>query len=344
MSRSRALFVLAVIITPNIALAQSDDDKSTARALGHEGQDAVDRKDYATAADRFGRAVAIFDEAKALVPPTLLLNRARANVGLGHFVSAQEDYNRVVRQGTMPGAPTAFVQAVEEAKKEIDAVAPRIGAVTITVTGCSGPHVTIDDKPMSAAGIGVKKPVDPGTHVVKASAPGCKEGQASFTVAEGGAATAAIALQQDAIAPIAVVPAGEPSSPSAPLTPPPSNPPTSSSGSTSKTLALASFGVGAAGLVFGSVTGVVALGKKSTLADECKNPDGTCLPSAKADLDGYHTMGTLSTVGFIVAGVGAAAGLVFLISAPKSPSSSASTGAWIAPSIGPTSVGAIGRF
>lgn len=341
MYRSRALLVIGLVFIPTLAFAQSDDDKGTARALGHEGQDALDRKDYVVAADRFGRAVAIFDEAKALVPPTLLLNLARANVGLGHFVSAQEDYNRVVRQGTTPGAPAVFVQAVEEAKKEIDAVAPHLAAVTISVTGCSEPRVTIDGKPMSAAAIGVKKPVDPGTHVVKATAQGCKEGQASFTVAEAGSAVAAITLEHDPLAapPVGVVaaPAAAPgAAPGAPATDQPA------SGFPSKTLAITGFAVGAVGLAFGAVTGVVALGKKSTLKDECKNPDGTCLPSAQADLDSYHTMGALSTVGFIVGGIGAAAGLVFLISAPKS--SASSTSAWIAPAIGPTSIGAIGRF
>jgi hypothetical protein len=337
MHRSRALLVIGLVLVPTLAFAQSDDDKGTARALGHEGQDALDRKDYVVAADRFGRAVAIFDEAKALVPPTLLLNLARANVGLGHFVSAQEDYNRVVRQGTTPGAPAVFVQAVEEAKKEIDAVAPHLAAVTISVTGCSDPRVTIDDKPMSAAAIGVKKPVDPGTHVVKATAQGCKGGQASFTVAEAGAAVAAITLEHD---PMAAPPVDTVAAPVATPVAPAADQPASSF--PSKTLAITSFAVGAAGLAFGAVTGVVALGKKSTLKNECKNPDGTCMPSAQADLDSYHTMGALSTVGFIVGGIGAAAGLVFLISAPKSSASSSS--AWIAPVIGPASIGAIGRF
>ncbi|MEO6576084.1 MAG: hypothetical protein ABIP89_19680, partial [Polyangiaceae bacterium] len=159
--------------------------------------------------------------------------------------------------------------------------------------------------------------------------------QASFTVAEAGSATAAITLTQDptAAAPPVVATTTTTTAPEQPASTFPS-----------KTLAYASFGVGAAGLVFGAVTGVVALGKKSTLKDECKNPDGTCMPSAQSDLDSYHTMGALSTVGFIVAGVGAAAGLVFLISAPKSSSSASTTGVWISPAIGPTSIGAIGRF
>ena len=53
---------------------------------------------------RFHRAVAIFDDAKAPVPPTLLLGLARADAGAGHLVAAQEAYNRLIRQGTPPGA------------------------------------------------------------------------------------------------------------------------------------------------------------------------------------------------------------------------------------------------
>jgi hypothetical protein len=38
----------------------SDVDRATARALTLEGYEALDRKDYATAADRFGRADALY--------------------------------------------------------------------------------------------------------------------------------------------------------------------------------------------------------------------------------------------------------------------------------------------
>jgi hypothetical protein len=57
-------------------------------------------------------------------------------------------------------------------------------------------------------------------------------------------------------------------------------------------------------------------------------------------------MGTLSTVGFIVGGVGAGAGLVLLImqSSGGSPSQPASGGVHVTPVLGLGSVGATGTF
>jgi hypothetical protein len=74
--------------------------------------------------------------------------------------------------------------------------------------------------------------------------------------------------------------------------------------------------------------------------DEC--PTGTCYGStAQSDLSAYHTVGLVSTIGFIVAGVGVAAGTTLWILESKSASSAS---AWAAPYIGVGSVGAVGRF
>jgi hypothetical protein len=98
------------------------------------------------------------------------------------------------------------------------------------------------------------------------------------------------------------------------------------------------FGVGGAGLVLGAITGGIALGDHSSLSNKC---GGGCPASAQGDLDSYHLMGTLSTVGFIVAGVGAATGAVLLLVQPKETTAS---GFHVAPAIGLGSVGAVGSF
>lgn len=323
------------------ARAQSDDDKSTARSLGQDGQDALDKKDFAKASDLFRRAVKIFDDAKAPVPPTLLLGFARASAGKGTVIASQEAYNRIIRQGTPPGAPALFVAAVEDAKKEIDAVSNRIASVTINVSGCDSPQVTIDDNAVSSAVLGVKKPVDPGAHIVKATAASCSSGEQSFEVADGKTAEVTIKLKKDETptntTPTTSTAAPTTTTPAATTTPP--APETPKSSSPNVPLAIGSFAVGGAGVILGAVTGVLALGKHSSLSDAC--PTGTnCPQSLSSDLGTYHTMGTLSTVGFIVGGVGVAAGIVFLVMAPKTEKHTA----WIMPSIGPASVGAVGQF
>ena len=47
----------------------------------------------------------------------------------------------------------------------------------------------------------------------------------------------------------------------------------------------------------GAITGFIALGKHGDLNDKC--PGGTCPASAQSDVDGYKSMGTISTIGFL---------------------------------------------
>lgn len=345
MLRSRALLVFGLIVAPSFAFAQSDEDKSTARALGQQGQDALDKKDWKTAADLFHRAVAIFDDAKAPVPPTLLLGLARSDAGIGHFIASQEAYSRLIHQGTPPGAPAIFAQAVEDGKREIDGVSARVASVTINVTGCDKPTVTLDDKPISAASLGVKRPVDPGQHLVKASAAGCKAAETAFTVTDAASSVATVTLTKDPNAEPAAVSAQPTTTTTTTTT---AGPAAADQGAQKGSfpavpLAIAGFGVGVAGVALGAITGIVAMGKHGTLQDECKNPDGSCPASAQGDLDSFHTMGTLSTVGFVVGGVGLAAGLVLLLTAPKSAPTKTSH-AWVLPTFGPGVVGAVGHF
>ena len=128
--------------------------------------------------------------------------------------------------------------------------------------------------------------------------------------------------------------------------------------SSNKTLALVAFGVGGAGLVVGSITGLIALGKSGDLKDACGPNKDTCPSTAQSDIDSYKTMGTISTVGFIVAGVGGAAGLILLLTSPKTSTGNAGTsryatvpvpvkretGLSMTPYFGGTSAGVSGHF
>ena len=72
-------------------------------------------------------------------------------------------------------------------------------------------------------------------------------------------------------------------------------------------------------------------------------------------MDSYKTMGTISTIGFIVAGVGGAAGVFLLLTAPKEAASAGGSryatvpvkpkaGLSVTPYFGGTSAGVAGRF
>jgi hypothetical protein len=85
------------------------------------------------------------------------------------------------------------------------------------------------------------------------------------------------------------------------------------------------------------VAGIIALGKHSDLSKSCGG--GSCGPSQQGELDSYHSVGLVSTIGFIVAGVGAAAGVTLLLVQPKGDSAPAASLV-----VGPGSLGAVGRF
>ncbi len=159
--------LVASALAPATALAQSADaDKATARDLAIEGYKALQSKDYAAAVDRFTRADALYHA------PTVILGLARANVGLGKLVSAQELYSRIAHESLPSNASATMKKAVVDAEKELDALVLRIPSVVINVKGNDAFRVTLDGIEVRAAALGVKRPVDPGKHVIAASATG----------------------------------------------------------------------------------------------------------------------------------------------------------------------------
>jgi hypothetical protein len=336
---SLAAFAL-VLATPIVASAQSDADRATARQLGQDGENALSAKDYKKAEDDFRRADSLIHA------PTLLLGLARALAGEGKFVEAQEAYQRIIREGVAPGAPDAFKKALDAAKTEVQDISPKLGAVTVTVKAAGGgdvPNVkvTIDDAPVSAAALGVKRVANPGQHVVSASADGFKPGTLNVTVPAGGAVDAPLTLEKDLSAPAAAQPG--PTDANAPALQPATPEQTSATPSGGHSiLPWIAFGVGGVGLGLGAVTGILAMGKHSDLSKACTG--GSCGPDQQSNLDSYHTLGTLSTVGFIVAGVGAAAGVTLLIVQPKASADAAPATASASLVVGPGSVAAVGRF
>jgi hypothetical protein len=312
-----ALAGLAVVTAPERAYAQgsqpSEQDIAQARQLGGQAQAAFD-------AGNFAESEKLWAAARNLYPvaPTLSLGLARTQAKLGKYVQAQENYNRIIREwSNNPSPPPAFAAALEAAKAEVGAMSAKVANVVISVEGAKDPTVTIDGNPVPVVALGLKRPVDPGEHKVHAEAPGYKPADATFSVAEGGNAEAKLKLEKDPNAGV-VPPAGG----ATPASGQPGDPNGGSmsadtkSGGGGKTLAIVALGVGGVGLVVGAVTGIIAMGKASDLDGKC--PGGKCTDaSLQSDIDSYKSMGTISTIGFIVGAVGIGAGVVLWVTAPK---------------------------
>jgi len=106
------------------------------------------------------------------------------------------------------------------------------------------------------------------------------------------------------------------------------------------TLGWLSVGVGVAALNVGAVTGIVAIEKSNDLDAVC--PNGQCPTSAEGDLDTLKTLSTVSTVGFVAAGVGVGVGIAMLLASPsaRAPASQGSITPWV----GAGSAGLSGTF
>ena len=71
----------------------------------------------------------------------------------------------------------------------------------------------------------------------------------------------------------------------------------------------------------GVVSAIVTQGKRAALIGQGCSSDGICPRDrqiGQSDIDSYNTWRTLSTVGFIVGGVGMAAAATFWLTEPKS--------------------------
>ena len=272
---------------PALAADPSPADIAQARELGGQAQAAFEAGKYADSEKLWAAAQNLYPAA-----PTLTLGLARTQAKLGRLVLAQESYNKIIReQGQATNLSPAFKDALEAARAEVPAVSSKLGSVVIRVdSGPATPTVTLDGQPVSAAGLGLERPVDPGVHAVHAEAPGYKPADTSFQVTSAGKAQATLTLEKgpQPIATVNTTRAGP------------------SKLSTKQKLALGAFGVGGAAVILGAITGLVAVSKHAKLSDKC--PNDTCPASLQSDYDSYKTMGTLSTIGFIVGGVGAGAG------------------------------------
>ncbi len=305
-----AALLLASTLVSGAAGAQTDEQLSGARAAATAGAQAFQNGEYAKAVDFFSRAE------KLVHAPTHLLFLARAHAKLGQLVDAREIYIKIKREQLAADAPQAFKDAQQSAAQELQALAPRIPRVTASVQGAGAktPSITMDGRRVPDALVGIPRPVDPGKHVFKAVADGMESPEQTVDVKEGANESVVLTLQ-----PVQGAAASKPA-PAQPAGPAPVSDTGKDTGGVSgmRIGAYAGFGVGAIGIA----GGVVFLLKKSSNSSDADKLFNSCNPqgctsaqrSKVKSLDSdASSAGTLSTVGFVVGGVGVATGVVLLV-------------------------------
>jgi hypothetical protein len=235
--------------------------------------------------------------------------------------------------------PAVLIPFCVQWLREIDATMPSLVIVARGPRGeeTEAVRVLIDGAVAASSLDGRPITVDPGKHHLRYELEGAKPIEEDVLVHAGEQnRRLSPVFQANKPSPSTPAPKGDGASPPAPVD-------TASPPSPSRWPVYTAFGLGAVGIGVGAVTGGMALGAKSSLDLECPTK-GNCPAGAQPDIDRLHTMSTVSTIGFIVGGVGIAAGVLLLAIRPGSPPALAPAAARVEPWIGPLSAGVRGSF
>lgn len=298
----RALFVLALMLLPALALAEpSAADRETARALMKQGNVARDAGDLKEALKNFEAADAIMRVA------TTGYEVAKTRAALGMLIEARDIALSVARSAPQPGEPPPFPEARASAQKLSDDLEGRIPSVKINVKGATDPQVSIDGLPLPKALFGLPRKLDPGKHTIAVKA---TEGSRSMVVE---------VLEREAKEMTIDLGSAEKPDPT-PLNVAavPDQPPTTKRSPFPLVLMISGYGLGVAGAVISGITGAISISKTNAIKTECGGT--TCPPSQKDNIDSANSFATVSSIALVGAGVGAAVGIVgtimFFLSKP----------------------------
>jgi hypothetical protein len=336
------LWAALLVMAPAAAVAQpatpSSDAKDNARKLAERGYELFQAGKYAEAIGHFDKAEQLFH-----APPHLLFI-ARSQAKLGKLLAARAAYDAIVAERLASYAPDAFVLAQQEARIEVAALRTRLPTLELRIRGAA-PHtvqVQIDGASVPVARERQRVPVDPGKHTVVARTGAAPPLTRSVTVMES--TSTPIELSFDGAPSTGAGPgAGVGDAGQAPDEGIPSSlvPP------------IVAFVVGGLGLGVGAVTGAMSLSKVADIERTCAE-DATgvkrCDPAREPDADTARTLGTVSTVSFVIGGVGVGTGVLLLLlraqddaPAPAQVSRRA-PGVTVTPVIGTRFLGVQGRF
>jgi hypothetical protein len=302
-SGSLAPILISALLWAGSAGAQRGD-AAAAEQLFSAGREAFERGDFASACPKFEESQRLDRAAGTLI------NLAACYEKLGRLASAWETWRGALQVLALGDERRPAVERRAEAMEK------RVPRLFIELAPGAPPdtRVTRDSVDLGAASLGVGLPVDPGRHLVIASAPGYLERRYDVEVAEG--ATQKLVVETGEArsatpAPIAAAPV--PTAP-APQPAPLSDRPASSS--STRTFGYVVGGAGLVGLLAGSVTGIVALKKKNAMLDDCEQANGSyvCGPDGLDAASSGETFATVSTIAFAAGAVATGAGLWLILS------------------------------
>jgi hypothetical protein len=288
--------------------AQAQDTEATATALFDDGRKLMTQHRYAEACPKLAQS-------ERLAPSGgTLINLAECYEHTGQTASAWAAWKDAAARANAAGKASAEKSALLRAA----AVEPTLSKLTITVatdSDVAGLQVRRDGVPVGHSDLGAALPVDPGTHVVEASAPKKKawSGKVEVAAKQTDARVTVSLIDEVEAAPPPPAASAQMSAPMQASLPPAET----SAGSTQKTVAIVIGGVGVAGLAIGTVFGLQAKSKndEALQSQNCRTSK-LCSPTGLSLTDDAKGAATASTIAFAIGGAAVATGAILWLTAP----------------------------
>jgi serine/threonine-protein kinase len=293
------------------AVAQNASNNAAAQALFDAARTLMKKGNYAEACPKL-------EESQRLDPGSgTLLNLGICYEQQGLTASAWTTFIDAAAAARASGKP----DRVKAAQKRADALAPKLIRLTIRVASDKLPELEVkrDGTIVRPAQWGTAITVDPGAHVVSATAAGRKAWQKSVELREGQAETVVVPeLELAAPSKSATAQAAPSHKNSAPLTdtPPAMEAPDSNPGGGQRTFAILAGTVGVAGLAVGTVFGLRSKSFHDDALPYCNEPT-RCSQEGVNLVNQARGAGNVSTAAFVVGAVGLTAGAILWFTAPR---------------------------
>jgi len=172
---------------PRAAQAQGPDELAAARTLFAEALRDQDARRHDVALEKFLRVQAVRDTAP------IRYRIGMCQEALGRLAQAQASYQAAVDMAQVDRAQEDVGRA---ARARMDAVVKRVPRLSLAVTGrpVADIEVKVDDRVVPTAQLREPLLVDPGEHVLTASAPGSKTFRTVVSLPESGAVALTLPL------------------------------------------------------------------------------------------------------------------------------------------------------
>jgi hypothetical protein len=262
--------VAGSLVSGGRARAQSPADLATGRQLFAEALNDEEQGRFAEALGKYRRVQHIRDTAN------IRYRMGSSLEHLGKIAQAMGEYTAAVRLGSNGDA-----EVVQGAQSRLDVLGPRVAHVTFRFTSPAPPdaRITVDGELVTSPAF-ADVTLDPGTHVVAATATSRTPVRTQIDLTEGAHTDVPIALEPDAA-------------------PPPSR-------TSYKTAGIVTGAAGGALLIGGVIVLVLRSHEIATLKDSC--PNGDCPASREDELASAHDRATLEgPAGIVLLATGAAA-------------------------------------